>query len=94
MSFQHRDGSGSLFRNDKQGVEKRPDWRGDIILGGVLYEVSGWDKPTRNGDSFISMSGKVKTIGSKVPTGGKNDPRPATQQGPIENEDFNDKIPW
>jgi hypothetical protein len=92
MTFQHRDGSGSLFRNDKQGVEKRPDWRGDIMLGGVLYEVSGWDKPTRNGEAFISMSGKVKVAGSKVPTGGKNDPRPMVDKS--YNEDFNDKIPW
>lgn len=59
MAYEQRDGSGALFKNDKQGNEKRPDYRGDITLGGVQYEIAGWLKDGKRG-KFLSLSGKVK----------------------------------
>lgn len=62
MAYQPKDGSGALFKNDKGDNPARPDYRGDIMLGGVLYEVSGWIKPLPSDASqkFMSLSGKPK----------------------------------
>jgi hypothetical protein len=59
MAWEHREGSGSLFKNDQKGNEKAPGYRGEILLGGVLYELAGWLKEGKNG-KFFSISGKPK----------------------------------
>jgi hypothetical protein len=59
MAYEPKDGSGALFRNDKKGNEARPDYRGDLMLGGTLYEVAGWMKEGAKG-KFMSISVKPK----------------------------------
>jgi hypothetical protein len=54
MSDTQRDG-GALFRNKNKAGEKHPDWKGDITVAGVKYDLAGWEKTTRNGDVFISI---------------------------------------
>jgi len=62
MAYELREGSGSLFTNDKGDNPARPDYRGEIMLNGVLYELSGWIKPMPSNPSkrFLSLAGKVK----------------------------------
>lgn len=62
MAYSPKEGSGALFKNDKGENAARPDYRGDILLGGVLYEVSGWIKPLPSDSSkrFMSLAGKPK----------------------------------
>jgi hypothetical protein len=62
MAYEPKEGSGALFKNDKGDNPNRPDYRGDIMLGGVLYEVSGWikPKPSNPQEKFMSLSGKPK----------------------------------
>lgn len=51
----------SLFRNDKGGNPKRPDYRGKCQVGGVEYELAGWIRVRRSdGVKFISGSMKPK----------------------------------
>jgi hypothetical protein len=45
MTFQHRSGAGSLFKNKlKQEGENTPDYRGEININGGLYELAAWIK--------------------------------------------------
>lgn len=44
----------ALFVNDKKGVEKRPDFKGYAVIGGVEYELAGWNKQSRAGVPYIS----------------------------------------
>jgi len=62
MAFIPKEGSGSLFKNDKGDNPARPDYRGDIMLGDVLYEISGWikPKPSNPSENFMSLAGKPK----------------------------------
>jgi len=39
---------GALFKNDKQGNEKRPDYKGDLNVEGVEYRVSAWIKKSKS----------------------------------------------
>lgn len=83
MAYEQKDGSGALFKNDKGDNPKRPDYRGDITLGGVQYELSAWIKDGKNG-KFMSLSGKVK---------GERQERPQQQSAPPP-DDFGDQVPF
>lgn len=60
MSFEQREGGGSLFKNAKKEKETQPDYRGDLLVGGVTYELSAWIKQGKNG-KFMSLAAKPKT---------------------------------
>ena len=62
MAYEPKEGSGALFKNDKGDNPARPDYRGDVMVGGVLYEVSGWIKPLPKDPTqrFMSLSAKPK----------------------------------
>lgn len=62
MSYQPKEGNGALFKNDKADNPARPDYRGDLMVGGVLYEVSAWIKPLPSDASkrFLSLAAKPK----------------------------------
>lgn len=63
MAYEQREGQGSLFPNDKKGNEKAPNSRGTLLLGGTLYELSGWTKTRENGEKWISIQAKPKAEG-------------------------------
>lgn len=67
MAWEQREGSGSLFLNDKKGNERAPNYRGDILLDGVVYELAGWVKTTQKGDKFLSLAGKPKEEKKEAP---------------------------
>jgi hypothetical protein len=56
---------GLLSRNDKQGNESRPDYRGSINVAGVEYWLSAWIKEGREGtklagQKYMSLSVQPK----------------------------------
>ena len=59
--------SGILTRNDKQGNENRPDYRGSINVDGVEYWLSAWIKEGRDGtklagQKYMSLSVQPKGV--------------------------------
>jgi hypothetical protein len=46
-----QDMSGSLRRNAKKETEKHPDYKGDIMIEGVDYWLSGWVRKNEAGSS-------------------------------------------
>ena len=44
----------ALFLADKKGVEKRPDFKGYAVIGGVEYELAGWNRRSWAGVPYIS----------------------------------------
>lgn len=80
MTYELRDGSGSLFKNDKDGNDKRPDYRGDLKIDGTVYELAAWIKQGNKG-KFMSLSVKPK------------EPRPQQQES--KSDDFGDsEVPF
>lgn len=59
MTFEAKNNSGVLFRNDKREKETHPNARGTALIDGVAYEISCWTKEGRNG-KFQSLSFKRK----------------------------------
>lgn len=56
MAYELRDGSGSIFRNEKkQPGERTPDYRGDAMVNGARVEIAAWIKETAMGKKFLSL---------------------------------------
>lgn len=60
MAYEKKDLTGALFPNDKKEKDTHPDHKGDALIDGVEYWVSGWDKESKNGVKYISLALKKK----------------------------------
>ncbi len=60
--------SGALFKNDKAGVETRPDYNGMLNVAGEDYWISGWIKEGKSG-KFLSLAVKPKEAKKAAPKG-------------------------
>lgn len=54
MSYELKDGQGSLFKNNKT-KETQPDYTGEVKIEGKVYRLSAWIKEGKNG-KFMSLS--------------------------------------
>jgi len=60
MAYEQKPGQFVLFKNDKAGNDKRPDYRGDgLDLNGNPIEVAAWIKEGKKG-KFMSCTIKPK----------------------------------
>ncbi len=84
MAYEQREGSGALFKNDKDGTESRPDYKGDIRIGGKEYWLSSWIKEGKNG-KFMSIQATAKDQKAAPVKQGVQTSPPA---------DFDDPIPF
>lgn len=66
-NYEHKDGSGALFKNDRKEKETHPDYRGELMIEGTLYEVAAWLKEGKKG-KFMSLSAKPKSTETAPPT--------------------------
>jgi hypothetical protein len=56
---------GVLFRNNKDGNESRPDYKGNCEINGEKYNISAWIKESKkDGSKFMSLSFDPKEGGS------------------------------
>ena len=67
MAYERKDGDITLFANDKGGNDKRPDYKGTALIGGVEFEVALWNRVSQKGTAFLS--------GSIKPTAKKENPK-------------------
>lgn len=47
--------TGTLFKNDKQGNEKRPDYTGKINIEGREMRLAAWLRTSKKGNKFMSL---------------------------------------
>jgi hypothetical protein len=74
--------SGLLARNDKQGNDSRPDYRGSINVDGTEYWLSAWIKTGRDGtklagQKYMSLSVQPKGAPAAAPSPFAPAPAPA-----------------
>lgn len=75
MAYVLNDGQGSLFKNDKGGNDRRPDYRGSLNIGGTIYRLSAWVRDSQKGGKFLSLSAEEEAEKPAAPTAtpGDND---------------------
>jgi hypothetical protein len=64
--FQQRELSGALFKNDRKEQANHPDYRGDCLIDGEQYWVSGWIKEGAKG-KWMSLAFTSKDGGFSKP---------------------------
>jgi hypothetical protein len=82
MAYETKDGSGSLFKNDKKETEQHPDYNGSVKVGGVEYWISAWIKTGAKGTKYMSLSVRPK----------QGKPSPPPQKDVRTVADFSDEI--
>jgi len=82
MTYETKEKSGSLFKNNKKEKENHPDMTGEVKIEGKIYWASGWKKVDKNGNTWISMSFKEKDF------------TPAKEAAKATVDDFDDEIPF
>jgi hypothetical protein len=92
MSYDNTN-SGLLAKNDKQGNESRPDYRGSINVDGREYWLSAWIKQGRDGtklagQKYMSLSVKPKD----EPAAYASAPAPAAAPAPRMTQDQRDAM--
>lgn len=43
-----------MFCNEKQ-KDRQPDYKGTIVIEGISYEISAWEKTARSGKVYLSL---------------------------------------
>lgn len=66
MSYEQKPNTGSLFKNDKQGNEKRPDYTGSVNIDGRSYWLDAWLKDGTKG-KWMSLALKPKEARRAAP---------------------------
>lgn len=74
MAFEQKDMTGTLFINERKQKDTHPDYTGKIKIDGRVWDLSAWEKQTKTGGTFLSISVKtewVKPQGEQLPQGPK-----------------------
>ena len=88
MTYVQKPNSGTLFQNDKGDNDKRPDYRGELNVDGVLFEIAGWKKHGSKG-TFLSLSVKPKQERQeRAPERGTRTP------ASVRHDDMDSEIPF
>lgn len=67
MSYEQRNDSGILFKNDRKANEKQPDYNGSCKIDGKLYNMAAWLKEGKKGKFMtFAFSPKVNAPSEDV----------------------------
>jgi len=100
MSEQQYDNtnSGVLFKNDKGGNDKRPDYKGNLDVNGQEFRISAWIKTKKDGSGkFMSLKIEPKeqqAQQSRPPQQTAHNQAKASAYQPQPNDDPDGDIPF
>tara|TARA_R110002110_G_scaffold185473_2_gene392581 strand:- start:57 stop:275 length:219 start_codon:yes stop_codon:yes gene_type:complete len=64
--FKHKDGFGTVFEEDKEGNENRPDYKGKCTTpDGTELSLALWKSETKEGKPTLSVKIEVPKVFSK-----------------------------
>jgi hypothetical protein len=58
--YEMKDGTGSLFKNERKEKDTHADYRGECLVDGVAYYMDAWLKTAESGRKWMSFSFKPK----------------------------------
>ena len=83
MAYQHKENTGSLFKNDKREKETHAHARGSALIDGVEYYIDAWTNESNDGSKYQSLKFKRKDAA------GTTRPQPAAF-----DTDLDDDVPF
>ena len=75
MAYVPKEGSGSLFKNDRKTTETHPDYTGSIMVNNREHYLSAWVKEGTKGKFFSVSIGKEKQPKGFTPNGNAEMPK-------------------
>ena len=83
MAYELKPNTGSVFKNMKKEKDTHPDLKGEALIDGKYYWVSGWKKTDKNQNTWISFAVTEKQD------------KPVADNTPAARDDFDDQtIPF
>ena len=69
---------GAMFKRDKEGNEKRPDYSGPLNVDGKEWQIAAWISESKKGEKYMSLRVEPPYQGGdqKQATAGSNLPEP------------------
>ena len=86
MSQNQSAGNGALFKNDKQGVESRPDYTGTAKIWDKEFFISCWLKTSQTGKKYLSLAFKVKEAQAQAQPAAAASIAPAQSSAPVDDD--------
>lgn len=56
--YEHKNNSGSLFKNTEKKSDNHPDYSGSLNIEGVTYRIAAWAKDGAKG-KFLSIAASI-----------------------------------
>jgi hypothetical protein len=88
MSYETKDYTGRLFKNDKKEKDTHPDYTGTALIGGVEHFMDAWLKTSDKGTKWMSFSFKPKQKQAEPPA------PPARKAPSRPAPDMDDDVPF
>jgi hypothetical protein len=60
VSYEQKDMTGSLFKNERKETDSHPDYNGSCTINGVAYWQNVWLNKDKNGKTYMSFKYKPK----------------------------------
>ena len=90
-NYEQRPDSGVLFKNDKKGNEKAPDYTGDYTTqDGNKRRIVAWIKESKTGSKYMSLS--FSDMRRQEPKSHPQEAKP--ENTPMDSSDVYDDIPF
>jgi hypothetical protein len=84
--FEQRDLSGILFKNDKKGNEKAPDYTGNCLIAGTKLQIGAW--------IIEGAKGKFMSLAFSEPFVKEESVSPPAKTSKTNQDDFEGDIPF
>jgi hypothetical protein len=72
MSYQLKEGQGSLFKNVNKKAPAQPDWTGNVMINGQEMRLAAWVKEGKSG-KFFSLQLSENEKAKEQPTSNDDD---------------------
>ncbi len=89
-AYQQKDNSGALFTNNRRERDSQPNYTGDAVIDGVKYRISAWEKTSKNGSTYYSLS----FTKDGAPRQERRNERPTAEKRGSLKDQLSDDVPW
>jgi hypothetical protein len=66
MAYVPKEGSGTLFKNQRKEKDTHPDYRGDLMINGQTFDLSAWIKDGKK-VKFMSIAARPRQASDSEP---------------------------